>query len=134
MEKIIARVLAWWATYIEIDPRERIAARWLRAGARIILELLRNMLVAGALQYLAQKTKSPILYALALVAFGALFGYCAAFIFVWSIKLPFSITKNSTVYASVSASLQLLILSVSYGVILCGIFSAVNAVMKAQAS
>jgi hypothetical protein len=132
MEKI-ARALLWFGAYIEIDPQEKLVAKWIRTGARILLELLRNMLVVGALQYLAQKTKSPVLYSLALLGFGALFGYCVAFIYVWSIKLPFSISKNSLVYASVSASLHVLILAGSYGVILYGIFSAVNAVTKAQA-
>jgi hypothetical protein len=133
MEKI-ARAILWCVAYIEINPQEAKVAKWVRTGARIILELLRNMLVVGALLYLAQKSKSPVLYALALVGFGALFGYCFAFMHVWSIRLPFSITKNSWVYASVSASLHVLILAASYGLILSGILFAVKAVMKAQAS
>jgi hypothetical protein len=133
MEKI-ARALLRCVAYIEINPREKVVAQWIRTGARIILELLRNMLVVGALQYLAQKTKSPVLHTLALVGFVALFSYCVAFTFVWSIKLPFSITKNSWVYAFVSAALHAVIVGGSYGLILSGILSAVNAVMKAQAS
>jgi hypothetical protein len=133
MEKI-ARAVLWCVACIEINPQEKLVAQWVRTGARIILELLRNMLVVGALQYLAQKTRSPVLQTLAAVGFSALFIYCVAFAFVWSIKLPFSITKNSRVYAFVWGALHAVIVGVSYGLIFSGILSAVNAVMKAQAS
>jgi hypothetical protein len=117
---------------LQIHPTERTVAGWIRTSARVVLELLRNMLVVGAAQYLAEKTKSPLLSAIAWIGYIALYAYCTAFIQVWSINLP-AFTKRAWVYTTVWFALNMVIaMSLWFGISYV-IFSTVREVIKAQA-
>lgn len=98
-------------------PELTEGANRLNAFTKGILDLLRNAVVVGGLQFLAEKSQSDLMRIIAIIGMCALFGYCTSYTrFVFR---PFHALKNQKLAAALDRILdRILFLAISIVVVL----------------
>jgi hypothetical protein len=68
---------------IESTENDVFTAGMIRDFSKWVLDLMRNIIIVGVVQYMAAKTESAWVEAASLASYGALTFYCGSYLFAW---------------------------------------------------
>jgi hypothetical protein len=131
-QPLLTRLESYLAGAFHPIPQERLVANAIQSSCSWILSLLRNAIVCGVLQYLADASGSMTLQILAIVAYVALAAYGLSYINMW-VLTPFHFVKHRRLGVFLDAVIALAVfLSLSYA-IFAGTRFAINEIAKGHA-
>jgi hypothetical protein len=90
---LLTRFETYLAGVFHPIPEERVAAGLIQSFYGWFFPFLRNAVICGFLQYLAEKSGSVTLQAFAIVAYVALAAYCLSYVNMWAVT-PFHFVKH----------------------------------------
>jgi hypothetical protein len=80
----------------------------MRNVCKWVLDLLRNIIIVGVIQFMAVKTGSIWVKALSWISYTALLGYCSSYIQVWTARADVGSTLKTRLAVFIAVSLVLL--------------------------
>ena len=129
---LLARFENYLAGVFHPFPQERVITGAIQSVYTWFFAFLRNAVICGVLQYLADASGSVMLKALAAVAYLALLAYCLSYVNMW-VLTPFHFVKHKWIAFSLDALVTVaLLLSLGYAV-WAGTSFAIDEIAKGHA-
>src|SRR4029450_9584228 len=130
---LLARFENYLAGVFHPFPQERGITGAIQSVYTWVFAFLRNAVICGVLQYLADASGSVMLKALAAVAYLALLAYCLSYVNMW-VLTPFHFVKHKWIAFSLDALVTVaLLLSLGYAV-WAGTSFAIDEIAKGHAA
>lgn len=133
VEPLLTRVESYLAGAFHPIPQERVVANAIQSSCSWILSLLRNAIVCGVLQYLADASGSMTLQILAIVAYVALAAYALSYINMW-VLTPFHFVKHKWLGVLLDGLTTLAVFLLLSYAIFAGTLFAINEIAKGHAA
>src|SRR5208282_50237 len=87
---------------------------YIRNVCKWVLDLLRNIIIVGVLQFMAVKTANVWVRSASWISYAALFGYCGSYIQMWSARADVGRTLKVRLSVFIAVSVVLAIASGLY--------------------
>jgi hydrogenase/urease accessory protein HupE len=118
-----------WRLPVQSTENDIFTSGMLRDFGKWVLDLMRNIIVVGVIQYMAEKTGSIWVKAASFVSYGALILYCGSYIQIWTARVDIGKSHLMKISAAIVVSLVLIGLLVLMNAVL---YRVVDEVAKSQ--
>jgi hypothetical protein len=122
--------LPWYKRLFEARETDVFTSKLIRDGSKWVLDLLRNIIIVGVLQYLATKSDSIWMKGISALAYAALVAYCVSYLQWFSARAD--IGRNKFVGLAVSLGLTILVSGILITGMQLGLAKIVEEIAKAQ--
>ena len=130
---LLARFENYLAGVFHPFPQERVITGAIQSVYTWFFAFLRNAVICGVLQYLADASGSVMLQVLAIIAYVALAAYCLSYVNMW-VLTPFHFVRHKQLAFFLDALVTLaVLLSLGYAV-LAGTRFAIDEIAKGHAA